>query len=294
MEFLLWDIAFVIIVLSLLLPSVFLKLLSVTPNFEAREKVGVIGCDHDHEHGVKSDSKSGETDEVVQIVGKIDEFGDKSILGKIGVPEIVDVDRGSPNIRNSKTIDEESSVFNETELLNLAEDHVVDESNEGVMKINEVEVELVEYDSCRVLKTEEFEILPFEKNYNEIDESGRNEDIGDWEKIERTDLEKSFGAAVVFVGSRINDNSLSNEVKIKLHGYYRIATQSSCHEPQPLTLKFSSIRAKWIMSSEQAMEQYISLLSESIPCWIAEKPYDIAEPASQEIHASAKNYPYEL
>jgi len=27
------------------------------------------------------------------------------------------------------------------------------------------------------------------------------------------------------------------------------------------------------MSSEQAMEQYISLLSESIPCWIAEKPY---------------------
>ncbi|QCD91390.1 FERM/acyl-CoA-binding protein [Vigna unguiculata] len=245
MEFLLWDIAFVIIVLSLLLPSVFLKLLSVTPNFEAREKVGVIGCDHDHEHGVKSDSKSGETDEVVQIVGKIDEFGDKSILGKIGVPEIVDVDRGSPNIRNSKTIDEESSVFNETELLNLAEDHVVDESNEGDMKINEVEVELMEYDSCRVLKTEEVEILPFEKNYNEIDESGRNEDIGDWEKIERTDLEKSFGAAVVFVGSRINDNSLSNEVKIKLHGYYRIATQSSCHEPQPLTLKFSSIRAKW-------------------------------------------------
>ena len=75
------------------------------------------------------------------------------------------------------------------------------------MKINEVEVELVEYDSSRVLKVEEVEILQFKKNYNQIDESGRNEDIGeknkdllededDWEEIERTDLERSFGSAV--------------------------------------------------------------------------------------------------
>jgi len=123
----------------------------------------------------------------------------------------------------------------------------VDESNEGVVKINEVEVELVEYDSSRVLKAEEVEILQFEKNYNQIDESGRNEDIGeknkdllededDWEEIERTDLERSFGADVVFVGFRINDNSLSNEVKMKLHGYYRIATQSPCHEPHTIFL----------------------------------------------------------
>ncbi|XP_027936382.1 acyl-CoA-binding domain-containing protein 3-like [Vigna unguiculata] len=110
-------------------------------------------------------------------------------------------------------------------------DHIVDESNEGVVKINEVEVELVEYNSSRVLKAEEVEILQFGKNYNQIDESGRNEDIGeknkdllededDWEEIERTDLERSFGAVVVFVGSRINDNSLSNEVKMKLHGFW--------------------------------------------------------------------------
>ncbi|QCD84060.1 hypothetical protein DEO72_LG2g4410 [Vigna unguiculata] len=76
-----------------------------------------------------------------------------------------------------------------------------------VVKINEVEVELVEYDSLRVLKAEEVEILQFKKNYNQIYESGRNEDIGEknkdlledednWEEIERTDLERSFGAAV--------------------------------------------------------------------------------------------------
>ena len=56
-------------------------------------------------------------------------------------------------------------------------------------------------------------------------------DEDDWEELERTDLERSFGAAIVFVRSRINDNSLNNEVKMKLHGYYQIATQSPCHEP---------------------------------------------------------------
>jgi len=254
MEFLLWEIAFAI-VLSLLLPPVFLKLLSVTPNFEAQEKVCVIGRDHDHR--VKSDSKSWETDEVVRIVGKIDEFRDKSILGKLRVPEIVDVDCRSPKIHNSKMIDEENSVYDEVELVNLAEYHVVDESNKGVVNINEVEVELMEYDSSREVKAEEVEILQFGKNYNEIDESSRNEEIGenkdlvvdedDWEEIERTELEKRFGAAVVFVGSKSNANSLSYEVKMKLHGYYRIATQGPCHEPQPLTLKFSSARAKWYL-----------------------------------------------
>ncbi|QCE08203.1 FERM/acyl-CoA-binding protein [Vigna unguiculata] len=148
-----------------------------------------------------------------------------------------------------------SNNWNQSVLSGIAisvEDHIVDESNEGVVKINEVEVELVEYNSSRVLKAEEVEILQFGKNYNQIDESGRNEDIGeknkdllededDWEEIERTDLERSFGTVVVFVGSRINDNSLSNEVKMKLHGYYRIVTQSPCHEPHTIFLFFEII-----------------------------------------------------
>ena len=64
---LLWELAFTI-ALSLLLPLVFLKLLSVTPNLEANEKVALLGRDHDH--GIKSDSKSWETDKVVRIGGK--------------------------------------------------------------------------------------------------------------------------------------------------------------------------------------------------------------------------------
>ncbi|WVZ25906.1 hypothetical protein V8G54_004450 [Vigna mungo] len=110
----------------------------------------------------------------------------------------------------------------------------------------------------------------------------------DWEEIERTELEKRSCAAVVFVGSRSNDNSLSNEVKMKLHGYYQIATQGGpCHESQPLTLKITWPQVG-IMSPEQEMEQYISLLLESISYWISEYPSDNVEPASEDIHASAK------
>lgn len=290
---LLWELAFTI-ALSLLLPLVFLKLLSVTPNLEANEKVALLGRDHDH--GIKSDSKSWETDKVVRIGGKIDEFRDKPIVGKLIVPEIVDVSCGSPKIHNSEKIDE-YSVYDEIELVDLAEDPVVDEGNDGVVNIDEVEVELMECDS-RENKVEEVEISQCERNYNEIDESSMNEEIGenkgsvvdedDWEGIESTELERRFGAAVVFVGSKSNAN-LSNDVKMKLHGYHRIATQGPCHEPQPMALKFSA-RAKWIawrqlgiMSPEEAMEQYISLLSENIPDWIVENPYDNAKPASAKL-----------
>ncbi|KAK7307671.1 hypothetical protein VNO77_40932 [Canavalia gladiata] len=306
---LLWELAFTI-ALSLLLPLVFLKLLSVTPNFEANEKVAVIGRDHDH--GVKSDSQSWETDEVVRIVGKIDEFRDKAILGKLIIPETVDVRSGSPRIHNSGKSDE-NRACNEIELVDLVEDPVVndccvivDESNQGVNR-DELEVELIEWE-YRARKVEEVEISQCVKNYNEIDESIRNKeevnenrdlvvDEDDWEGIERTELERRFGAAVVFVGSKNNANqvaNLGNDVKTKLHGYHKIATQGPCQEPQPMALKFSA-RAKWIawrqlgiMNPEQAMEQYISLLSENIPNWMADYPYDNAKPDSAEIHVFAK------
>ncbi|XP_027361907.1 acyl-CoA-binding domain-containing protein 3-like isoform X2 [Abrus precatorius] len=287
---LLWELALTI-ALSLLLPLVFLKLLSVTPNFEANEKVAVIGRDRDRDRdrGVKSDSQGWETEEVVRIVGEIDEFREKPILGKLMVPEIVDVSCGSPKIRNSGNTDE-NRVYNEIKLVDFVEDPVVkNESNQGINKINELEVE----------KVEEIEISQCERNYNEIDEFSRSEEVGenkamvvdedDWEGIESSELEQRFGAAVVFVGSKSNANlvaNLCNDVKMKLHGYHRIATHGPCQEPQPMALNFSA-RAKWIarrqlgiMSPELAMEQYIALLSENIPNWMADYPYDNARAAS--------------
>ncbi|XP_062156748.1 acyl-CoA-binding domain-containing protein 3-like [Alnus glutinosa] len=96
----------------------------------------------------------------------------------------------------------------------------------------------------------------------------------DWEGVERTELEKVFGAAVAFVGASYNADrvsSLGSDVKMRLYGLHKIATQGPCHEPQPMPFKLSA-RAKWNawqrlgnMTSEVAMEQYITLLSRRIP-----------------------------
>ncbi|XP_059623990.1 acyl-CoA-binding domain-containing protein 3-like isoform X2 [Cornus florida] len=106
--------------------------------------------------------------------------------------------------------------------------------------------------------------------------------LDDWEGIERTDLEKCFGAAVVFVGSKTNAgciSNLENDTKMQLYGLHKIAIEGPCHELQPMALKVSA-RAKWNawqrlgnMSPEVAMEQYVTLLSGKIPGWLGDDAY---------------------
>ncbi|GAV58737.1 ACBP domain-containing protein [Cephalotus follicularis] len=102
------------------------------------------------------------------------------------------------------------------------------------------------------------------------------DDDDDWEGIERSELGKVFGTAVLFVGSVSNADkitSLGSDLKMLLYALHKVATEGPCHEPQPMLLKVSA-RAKWNawqrlgnMSPEEAMEQYINLLSRSIPGW---------------------------
>ncbi|KAF1861678.1 hypothetical protein Lal_00026093 [Lupinus albus] len=272
------------IALSLLLPLLFIKLLSMTTNFETNEKVAVIRLDRDHDHDREV------TEEAVRIVKKVDEFRDKSVLENRIAAETVDVNCESHKILNSKKIDDN----NEIEVAILAENPAHEETSQ------EVEVELMECDD-RSHEVEEVEILQSDRNCDEIDEYKRNVEVDeniedDWEGIERSELEKCFGAAVVFVGSKSYANrvaDLSNDVKLKLYGYHRIATNGPCSEPQPMALKFSA-RAKWNawqqlgnMRPELAMEQYISLLSESVPDWMANYPYENVELASADTRAFA-------
>ncbi|XP_017980983.1 PREDICTED: acyl-CoA-binding domain-containing protein 3 isoform X1 [Theobroma cacao] len=109
--------------------------------------------------------------------------------------------------------------------------------------------------------------------------SDEEDDDDDWERIERTELKKDFGAAVRFLECKSNadqtyDLKIANDVKMQFYGLHKIATEGPCHEPQPMALKLSA-RAKWNawkrlgnMSPEAAMEQYITLLSRSIPGWM--------------------------
>ncbi|XP_075483110.1 uncharacterized protein LOC142523262 isoform X2 [Primulina tabacum] len=117
------------------------------------------------------------------------------------------------------------------------------------------------------------EILSCNMDINEEDDEVAKGDFEDWEGIERTELEKTFGKAVFFVNSKNNADHVNGDVKLQLHGLQRIALEGVCYGSQPMALKVSA-RAKWNawkklgnMSRETAMEKYINILSEQVPEW---------------------------
>ncbi|XP_074381394.1 uncharacterized protein LOC141723474 [Apium graveolens] len=119
--------------------------------------------------------------------------------------------------------------------------------------------------------------------FNEDDEVDKDEEEGwedDWEGVERTELEKQFGAAVAFVNSKSNADrflGVESNVKMQLYGLHKVAIEGICMKPQPMALKVYS-RAKWNawkqlenISREEAMEKYITLLSRTVQGWMEDR-----------------------
>lgn len=101
----------------------------------------------------------------------------------------------------------------------------------------------------------------------------------EWEGIERSGTEKLFRVAADYAGSGNGGRALSklgHDVRMQLYGLQKVAAEGPCYEPRPMALKISA-RARWHawqrlgnMNPDVAMEQYISLLSESIPGWMGD------------------------
>lgn len=101
---------------------------------------------------------------------------------------------------------------------------------------------------------EDFEVEAVESDRSkvsgEVNDEGRSaEEIAveddDWEGIERTELERLFEATVECV--KIHDSedpNFGSELKMRLGGLHKIATEGPCREPPPMALKISA-RAKW-------------------------------------------------
>ncbi|XP_047089932.1 acyl-CoA-binding domain-containing protein 5-like [Lolium rigidum] len=113
------------------------------------------------------------------------------------------------------------------------------------------------------------------------DEASANMEFEEWEGIERSEVEKRFGAAAAFAASDAGASALSkldSDVQLQLQGLLKVAVDGPCYDSaQPLTLRPSS-RAKWVswqklgnMHPEIAMGKYMDLLSEVIPRWIGDK-----------------------
>ncbi|XVE55788.1 hypothetical protein DITRI_Ditri03aG0185200 [Diplodiscus trichospermus] len=111
----------------------------------------------------------------------------------------------------------------------------VEEINEELEAENETKLQsegiIVEESQMKGLGKEEKEVKP-------------ESDDDDWEGIERSELEKVFGAAVKFVERKGDLEGLGNDVQMELYGLHKIATEGPCREPQPLAFMVSS-RSKW-------------------------------------------------
>ncbi|KAF7054686.1 hypothetical protein CFC21_062327 [Triticum aestivum] len=112
------------------------------------------------------------------------------------------------------------------------------------------------------------------------DEARASMEFEEWEGIERSEVEKRFGAAAAFAASDAGAAALSklnSDVQLQLQGLLKVAVDGPCYDAaQPLTLRPSS-RAKWVswqklgnMHPEIAMEKYMNLLSEFVPGWMGD------------------------
>lgn len=80
----------------------------------------------------------------------------------------------------------------------------------------------------------------------EVEKGSFLNDEDEWEGIERSELEKRFGALVSMVASESGNvlEKIGSDVQMQLYGLHKVATEGPCHQPQPSVLKVSS-RAKW-------------------------------------------------
>nr|GMD55226.1 acyl-CoA-binding domain-containing protein 3-like isoform X1 [Ipomoea batatas] len=249
---------------------------------EMRIQHGVVqfGDRVKEERGVFEDS--GVEDEAVKVgeeLGKDQE----SILGCDGMEQKVFDEspvRGNFGVEDEAVKVDEELAKDEENLLGCdgMEQKVVDESAVRT-KSREIEVELGDmgggYSGEIGIEFGEREGVGKAPNKMENECSEDNDGLfdDDWEDIERTELEKSFDAAVVFVDSNANSDQFGNDLKMQLYGLHKIATDGPCSTAQPMALKVSA-RAKWTawnslgdISREEAMEQYIALLSSGITDW---------------------------
>ncbi|KAK6923981.1 Acyl-CoA-binding protein, ACBP [Dillenia turbinata] len=152
--------------------------------------------------------------------------------------------------------------------------HISEQKGPESAAFCEIEIELVE--DAMTLKDN---VEEKEDEVEEIEELKIEDVDRDWVGIERTELERVFCEAVLFVKSKIDEDwflGLSHDVKMELCALNKVAVEGPCKEPQPTAWKVSA-RAKWNawqrlgnMSPEVAMEQYVSILSKNYPGWMVD------------------------
>lgn len=208
--------------------------------------------------------------------------------------------------RTYRETDKSTDLFNDSESKTRIGSSAVESVNESCHQDEEKSVGAAEEAENRVTEEKETGVPVSVRSEESVSCSGFKDDVcqnmgiceddcegeeglidDDWEGIERTELEKNFGEAVVFVGSESNADQIA-DVKLQLYGLQKVALEGPCHGSQPMALKISA-RYKWNawqklgnMSREMAMEKYIDVLSQAVPNWQGERTQTIQDGATSE------------
>ncbi|KAJ0490189.1 putative acyl-CoA-binding protein, ACBP [Helianthus annuus] len=207
-----------------------------------------------------------------------DEMPERSEAGDAGVG-LVESDEGNAVESSGLLIQKDCVKFDGVEhgssVSVSGDSYVFDEMPERT-EDKDASVDLMESDEDNGSLVQEVFVKSVEVKVDEVFDD-------DWQGIETTELEKTFGAAVAFMDSKSSAdrvNLMDNEVKVELYGLHKVAIEGSCFEPQPMALKVSA-RANWNswkrlenLGREDAMEQYITLLSQHVPDWIGRHASD--------------------
>eukprot|EP01018_Ginkgo_biloba_P011999 Gb_02595 [translate_table: standard] len=113
-----------------------------------------------------------------------------------------------------------------------------------------------------------------EAKENEAEEEKQIEGFGgsllsdedEWEGVESTELDETFGAAAAYVASTGANLSqkITSESQAQLYGLYKVATEGPCTTPQPSPLKITA-RAKWFLPDPSLPVSGSTLLSTEQP-----------------------------
>ncbi|WRX30793.1 Acyl-CoA-binding protein [Theobroma cacao] len=260
---------------------------------ESAEKVDVFEAE---EAGVDQGFESEKTVECVQeAAGEVDEFEAEVVerLNVQGFESDKEVELLQETVNKVDDFEAEKSEVGEAEAEVNLDDIVVEQKMEK-KEVEEIGEELKADNETKVqseeINVEESQMkgLGAEEKEVKLDD---DDDDDDWEGIERSELEKVFGAAAKFVGRQGDLAGVGNDDQMELYGLHKIATEGPCRESQPMAFMVSA-RSKWNawqrlgnMNPEAAMEQYVALLSDRVPGWMEDNSdgkhkFESAEPGA--------------
>lgn len=106
---------------------------------------------------------------------------------------------------------------------------------------------------CGVLERERFQESDEREGADDrVNAMSEDEFVDDWEGVERSELEKTFGEAMVFANSKKRNGGggggggIGEDVRLELYGLQKVALQGPCHVSQPMALNLSA-RSKWYL-----------------------------------------------